>query len=355
MNGLPAPTVSVIMPAYNGAAWIGATIDSVLAQDFADWEMVIVDDCSTDDTRALLATLTDPRIRVLHAGVNGGPVVARNIGFAAARGRYIAGLDQDDLCKPGRFAAQVAWLDAHPGTMLVATAAELLENGQVTPWPADRPLTPAMIDWLILTQNPLVWSTVMFRAEAARLLDPFERPQVRYAEDFDLYHRLSRFGQIARLDEAHLLYRCHPGGASKKFADTMAASAARVLAERYQSVFGDESQGNAELVVRYFMQRDPAPDLDTLGRLSRILAALHADHVARTPLTPQERIEVDGEHARLWWLVARPALRQGAVTMRQAMAVLPEGMNLPANDPDRLISPLIGRVRAIGRGLGVAL
>jgi glycosyltransferase involved in cell wall biosynthesis len=344
------------MPAYNGEAWIQATVDSVLAQDFADWELVIVDDCSTDDTRALLATLTDPRITVLHAAVNGGPVAARNIGFAATRGRYIAGLDQDDLCRPGRFTAQVAFLDANPGTMLVATAAELLEEGRVTPWPGDRPLTPATIDWLILTQNPLVWSTVMFRAEAARLLDPFERPQVRYAEDFDLYHRLSRFGQIARLDEAHLLYRCHPGGASKKFAEMMAASAARVLAERYLPVFGeDDAEMNAALVVRYFMARDPVPDLVTLGRLSHILAALHADHVARTPLTPRERIEVDGEHARLWWLVARPALRQGAVTMREAMAVLPESVHLPANDPDRLISPLIGRVRAIGRGLGVAL
>ncbi len=355
MNGLPAPTVSVVMPAYNGAAWIGATIDSVVVQDFSDWELVIVDDCSTDNTREFLATLTDPRITILHAETNGGPVAARNIGFAAARGRYIAGLDQDDLCKPGRFSTQVAYLDANPGTVLVATAAELLENGAVSIWPGDRPLTPATIDWLLLTQNPLVWSTVMFRAEAARLLDPFERPQVRYAEDFDLYHRLGRFGQIARLDEAQLLYRCHPGGASKRFAEMMAASAGRVLTERYLPVFGDEAAASAALVVRYFMQRDPAPDLATLSQLSRILAALHADHVARTPLTPQERIEVDGEHARLWWLVARPALRQGAVTMRQAMGVLPESVHLPANDPDRLISPLIGRVRAIGRGFGVAL
>lgn len=355
MNG-PAPTVSVIMPAYNGAEWIGATIDSVFAQDFADWELVVVDDCSTDNTRDVLGALTDPRITVLHAETNGGPVVARNIGFAAARGRYIAGLDQDDLCKPGRFAAQVAYLDAHPGTVLVATAADLLEAGHVTPWPGDRPLTPATIDWLILTQNPLVWSTVMFRAEAARLLDPFERPQVRYAEDFDLYHRLGRFGQIARLDEAQLLYRCHPGGASKRFAEMMAASAARVLTERYLPVFGlDEAEANAKLVVRYFMARDPVPDLGTLSQLSRILAALHGDHIARTPLTPQERIEVDGEHARLWWLVARPALRQGAVTLRQAMGVLPESVHLPANHPDRLISPLIGRVRAIGRGLGVSI
>lgn len=351
-----APTVSVIMPAYNGAAWIGATIDSVLAQKFSDWELVIVDDCSTDDTRALLATLRDPRIRVLHAEANGGPVLARNQAFAEARGRYIAGLDQDDLCKPGRFAKQVAWLDAHPDTVLVATAAALLEGDRVTAWPAGRRLSPATIDWLLLTQNPLVWSTVMFRAEAARLLDPFERPHVRYAEDFDLYHRLSRFGRIARLDDAELLYRCHPGGASKKYAEMMAASAAQVLAERYLPVFGpDAARESSALVVRYLMAREPVPGLETLGRLSGILSALHAHHIAHTPLTPAERIEVDGEHARLWWLIARPALRQGAVTLREAMAVQPPGVTLRSRDPDRLISPLIGRVRALGRGIGVAL
>lgn len=352
---MSAPTVSVIMPAYNGAAWIGETIDSVLVQSLADWELVIVDDCSTDDTLEVLKRYTDPRITVIASQTNGGPVVARNIGFAAVRGRYVAGLDQDDLCKPGRFAAQVAYLDAHPETVLVATAADLLENGKSGPWPGQRPLSPAAIDWLLLTQNPLVWSTVMFRAETARLLDPFERPGVRYAEDFDLYHRLSRFGAIARLDGAHLFYRCHPGGASQRFRDMMGASAAKVLAERYAPIFGEAAETNAALVVRHLMGREPVPDLGTLSHLSRILAVLHAEHVATTPLDAAARIAVDGEHARLWWMIARPALRRGAVSLREAMEVLPESVRLPANDPDRLISPLIGRVRAIGRGLGVAI
>jgi len=349
---MSAPTISVIMPAYNGAQWIVETIDSVIAQTFADWELVVVDDCSTDDTRDVLATLTDPRIRVIHAATNGGPVVARNIAFAAARGRYIAGLDQDDLCAPDRFARQVEYLDAHPETVLVGTAAELLEEGRLTPWPGDVPRTPAIIGWQLLSQNPFVWSTVMFRADAARLLDPFERTGVRYAEDFDLYHRLRRFGALARLDEPLLQYRCHPGGASQKFSEMMAASAARVLAERYEPVFGDASAESAALVVRYFMQRHPVPDLATLASLSRILAALHVDHVATTPLTAEERAQVDGEHARLWWLIARPALRQGTVGMRDAMATLPQGLAVPANDADRLVSPLIGRMRAIGRRIG---
>ena len=348
---MTAPTVSVIMPTYNGARWVAETIDSVLAQSFAGWELVIVDDCSTDDTLGVLRGFTDPRIRVIAAEANGGPVLARNRAFAEVRGRYVAGLDQDDLCRPTRFARQVAFLDANPGTVLVGTAAELLEDGKLRPWPNDRPLTPAAIDWLLLTQNPFVWSSVMFRADAARRLDPFERPEVRYAEDFDLYQRLRRFGAFARIDEPLLLYRCHPGGASKKFRDMMAASAARVLAERYAPLFGAEAAGHADLVVRYPMAGEPVPDLKTLAALSRILAGLHADYIANTPLGADAGAEVDAEHARFWWRAARPALRRGTMGLREAMAALPDSVRLPANDPDRILSPLIGRVRAMGRSL----
>src|SRR5204862_461786 len=123
---------------------------------FGDWELVAVDDGSRDDTVAVLRSVGDPRIRVIESAVNGGPVVARNCAFAAARGRYIAGLDQDDLCLPDRFARQVAWLDAHPGTVLVSTAADCLVEGRVRAGQWVRPLTPGLIDWLMLVQNPLV-------------------------------------------------------------------------------------------------------------------------------------------------------------------------------------------------------
>jgi glycosyltransferase involved in cell wall biosynthesis len=346
-------TVSVIMPTYNGAALVAETIDSVLAQTLADWELVIVDDCSTDDTLQVLARYDDPRIVVIASETNEGPVHARNRALAATRGRYIAGLDQDDLCRADRFATQAAWLDAHPDTALVASAANLLENGRVGPWPGDRSLAPATIDWLMLTQNPLVWSSVMFRADAARRLDPFERPEVRYAEDFDFYQRIRRFGVIARLDEPLLVYRCHPGGASKKYRDAMAASAGSVLARAYAPIFGDDASKNATLVVKYLMARDPVPDLATLGHLSKILATLHAWFLKSRPLEADTRTRIDREHGYLWWLIVRPALRRGTVKLRDALDVLPEGLRLPANDADRLVSPLIGRVRSIGRGWGI--
>ncbi|MGR6747930.1 hypothetical protein, partial [Aeromonas veronii] len=81
--------------------------------------------------------------------------------------------------------------------------------------------TPDLIGWLSWIENPLVWSTVMIRADVAHRLDPFSRPDLVYAEDFDLYHRIAAFGRLARLDEPLVLYRQHAGGVSKRFVDTM--------------------------------------------------------------------------------------------------------------------------------------
>lgn len=346
------PAISVVMAAYNGASLVGETIASLRAQTRSDWELIVVDDCSTDGTLALLRAIDDPRITVIASDKNQGPVHARNRAFASARGHYIAALDQDDLCMPDRLERQAAYLDANPQVALVASAALLLEEGKADLWPGEKHLSPAMIDWLLLTQNPLVWSTAMFRADAARGLTPFTRPELRYAEDFDLYNRIRAFGTVARIDEPLLQYRCHPGGASQKYRDLMQASAARVLAQRYTAIFGADAQANATLVAQHLMGREPAPDLETFGKLSRILGKLHAHFVVTTALDAQARIQVDGEYARLWWLLARPALRQGHIGLRDVLSARPNVVHLDSAGSDLVVSPLIGRARAFARSLG---
>src|SRR3546814_18919155 len=97
-------------------------------------------------------------------------------------------------------------------------------------------------------RNPLVWSSVMLRGDAARRLDPFTRPEILYAEDFDLYHRMARLGRIARIDEELLLYRVHEGGASQRYHDTMIASATRVLAEAHRPTLGAAARSAARRV-----------------------------------------------------------------------------------------------------------
>lgn len=343
---MTAPLVSVIMPAYNGAAFIGETIRSVLAQTLSDFELVIVDDCSTDTTWDVLQSFADPRIRLFRAEKNGGPVQARNQAFGHASGQYIVGLDQDDLCTPDRFARQVAFLDGNPDFALVASTCRLLRDGREQDWAGMRKFTPQAIDWLMMLCNPLAWSSVMFRAEAARRLTPFERQEVLFAEDFDFYHRIRAFGRIARIDTPLLIYRCHPEGASKKFEDTMCASATRVLAERYGELFGTRADQCAALIGRHIMHGEPVPDRSTLTQVVDIMARLHSHFLSRCTPDAESRKIIDREYARLWWTVVRPSLRCRTVRLRDVIPLRPGPVRLAISQPDWLLSPLIGWVRS---------
>lgn len=341
------PAVSVIMAAYNGAALIGETIASLRAQSFTDFEVVIVDDCSTDNTRDVLRAIDDPRFLVIEAEVNQGPVRTRNRAVAAASGRYLAALDQDDLCAPNRLAEQVRWMDANPDAVLVASATDVLVDGDIRPSTLPAVTTPALVDWMLWISNPLVWSSVMIRADAARRLDPFTRPELLYAEDFDLYHRLRAYGRIARIDTPLLTYRSHVGGASQRFTETMLTSASEVLAARYASVFGVDALARARLVVAHVMQRAPVPDRATLALLGDTLIALQAAFVAEQAPSRDDRKLIRWETARLWARIGRAGLRSGRLSLADAVTVRPDHLGLGyAGAESLLMSAAIGRLRA---------
>jgi hypothetical protein len=343
----PDPAISVVMAAYNGGALIEATIASVLAQTFADFEVIVVDDASSDDTFERLRAIDDPRLIVVASPVNGGPVVARNRAFALARGRYIVGLDQDDLCHPDRFAVQFAWLEANPGTVLVASAADLLEAGTIRPPRAPLRTSPALIAWRLQFGNPLVWSSVMFRGDAARRLAVFERVDRRYAEDFDLYHRLSAHGAIARIDRPLLTYRVHAGGASQRFSQAMEASAAAVLAQAHSALFGAGAQEAALLLQSHFGGGAPVPDLATLVRVNRLVAQVHEAFCAAHSLDVEDRALILDERLRLWWQMADASVRSGALTLDAVAAACLEGLRARHPSARRAVgSVVIGAVRA---------
>lgn len=345
-----APTISVVMAAYNGAGVIGETIASVQQQSFPDFEVVIVDDCSTDDTRAVLAAIDDPRFRVIHAAKNGGPVRARNQAFAAARGRYIAGLDQDDLCLPDRFARQVAYLDANPDTVLVGSAAGVFDGVSARQSALSATTTPALVEWLLQIMNPLVWSSVMLRADAAQQLSPFTRPDRLYAEDFDLYHRLAALGRIARIDDELLLYRSHTGGASQRFVETMYASATQVLTDRHAATLGDEAPMRCALLVRHVMGQVPVPDRATLRLLGDTLIRLQRAFLGERIVNRDDRKLIRWETARLWGRISRASIRSGRIGVIDAVAVRPDHLGLGYLGLDTLaLSQAIGTARQVVR------
>ena len=339
---MKTPVVSVIMAAYKGVGLVGETIASVLAQTFTDFELVIVDDCSPDNTLDILRNFDDSRIRVIGSPVNQGPVKTRNMAMAEARGRYIAGLDQDDICLPYRLERQVAYLDAHPEVVLVAAAADLLEEGRIRPGYFRNETSPEFIRWQLHLQNMLVWSTVMMRADVARRLDPITRPEVLFAEDFDLYHRISAFGTIARIDEPLLLYRIHPGGVSKTYQTVMVANATRVLTDVYGPIFGADAAESARLIIAHIAQGDPVPDRATLQRIGAIIAKIRArGFAARDPL-------IDHAISRTWWRLVRTAIRAGRVSPATLVQPRPNTVRFSDLDwGDMLLSSMIGTARRV--------
>ena len=346
------PAVSVIIPAYNGAALLPATLRSLADQTLTDWEAVVVDDCSPDDGAALVAAWPDPRVRLVRMAANGGPVRARNRGVAEARGRHVAGLDQDDLCRPERLARQVALLDLHPEVALLGTQVEFLAGDTIRPSGYAAATTPGLIDWLLRIENPLAWSSIMVRGEVARALAPFTRPERLYAEDFDLYHRVRAFGAVARLDEPLLLYRQHDGGVSRRFVDTMRASAVRVLADRHAPLLGEGAERAATLLVTHHMGGEPVPDRATLAELGALFGTLQAAYLADVTPDRDTRRLVRWETARRWARLGQAGLRAGTLTLGDVLAVRPAHLGLGYAGADTLaMAGLVGGGRRAGRAL----
>ncbi|MDO7844633.1 glycosyltransferase family 2 protein [Sphingomonas immobilis] len=340
------PTISVLMAIYNGASLVPETIASLQAQTFTDWELIVVDDCSADDSIAVVEAIGDSRIRVTRQAENGGVVLARNAAFAQARGRYIAALDHDDLCKPTRFAKQVAYLDTNPETVLLGTAADILDDGAILPPTLAPVTTPSVIEWLLKIENPLVWSSVMMRADAARAMGVFMRPELICAEDYDLYHRIARHGTIARLDEELMTYRRVRGSLSQSRADEVRACAIRVLADAHRPDFGDAADEMAELVTLYIMRQQPIPDRATLQRLGETLVKLQTHFIETRRPDALSRKLLRWETARRWARVGRIGLRTGALGLIETASVRPDHLGLGYASFDELIlSRIVGGMR----------
>lgn len=345
------PTVSVLMTTRDGADLLPETLDSALAQRFRDFELVVVDDASTDATPALLAAYAarDPRLRVLRPGSGLGVVGARNLGFAACRGRFLAALDHDDLSHPDRLGAQVAYLDAHPRTALVGTAALLTDGrrGRVSDY--DTEGAPLPMRWALHVGNPLTWSSVMLRVDAVRRLGgPLVRPDYEYADDFDLYHRLLAVGEVARLDAPLTTYRWHARNTTRSRGGALFDGAARVLAGAYRPWLGAEAREAAELVIRHLSDRVPPRDAATVLRLGGILERVLDGFLDSHALPPAERAAVAALAARSWWRVVRGAARTGmpgALALRGARADLCRGW--APSRADLLVSGAVGALRAV--------
>jgi glycosyltransferase involved in cell wall biosynthesis len=215
---MASPLVSVIMPAYNQAHYLAKAIDSVLAQTFTDFELIVINDGSTDDTATVMAGYGD-KIRPIHQQ-NKGLSGARNSGLAIARGSYMAFLDSDDIWDPVMLATTVTFMQSNPAYDLVATSwIQIDETGHITApaksYGAIRPSVEKNFLTTIVAGNFVLPSALLVKRACFEKSGLFDE-ELKGVEDWDLLIRMAVQGcQLALIDAPLLHYRRHSGCKSR--------------------------------------------------------------------------------------------------------------------------------------------
>jgi glycosyltransferase involved in cell wall biosynthesis len=231
------PSVSVCMPVYNTERYVAEAVESILAQTFGDFEFIIIDDGSSDGSRAILERYAerDDRIRLI-SRPNTGIVGARNEALGLARGELIAVMDSDDVALPERLEVQVAYLREHPECVMVGSRVLIIDPDGCALTIMPEELTHEEIDSaLMAAKGQIVYhASIIFRARALAEIGPYGDEYNTFAEDLDLFLRLAEVGQIANLAEPLLKYREHPSKTGHVRAVFQADAVRRAIAAAYR-------------------------------------------------------------------------------------------------------------------------
>ena len=209
-----APTLSVFIPVYNRAHLIGRAIDSVLAQAFTDFELIIIDDGSSDESVATVEAYDDPRIRLLKNDGNKGIPVTRQRGLEEARGRYFALLDSDDWMHRQRLQRQIAFLERRPSIACVGGSVQKYRPDGRTAGRLVRPRRPEDVHVWLLFRNAFANTTLMGRTDILRAHG--YRADFVVSEDYDLAARMAVHHRIANLPDVMTYMLEHDGRTTRQ-------------------------------------------------------------------------------------------------------------------------------------------
>lgn len=230
------PRISVLLPVYNGGKFLAAAIESVLSQSFTDFELLILNDGSKDDSATIAQSYSDDRIRYFEHPNMGLPATL-NEGARHARGEFLFRQDQDDISYSDRFERQVKYLDAHPDVAVLGTWARIFVDGN--PQAAYRfhrhPIGCASISLCTIFDSAFVHSSVAIRHKAFEEMggyscDPARQPP----EDFELWSRVCRGYRVANLPEVLLDYREVAGSMSRALRPDFAERMIKVSTENLE-------------------------------------------------------------------------------------------------------------------------
>ncbi len=263
MNGPPA--ISVLVTTHNGMPYVCRMVEGLWAQTFQDFELVVVDDGSTDDTPRYLKGLEDSRVRYFRVE-KAGFAESLNRGLREVRSPLVARLDTDDVAYPRRLETQYAYLSAHPKCIVLGCQADEIDAEDRITGRRTFPLSDAAIRWQMAFGCPFLHPGVTYRAESVLAAGGYQ-DGTKPAEDYGLWTEVARFGRLANLPETLMQYRVHGASITLSRTEEQIEACSR-LAAAYARTISPEADADALADLYHFVATGRRPrrvDLATLA------------------------------------------------------------------------------------------
>lgn len=335
------------MPVRNGAATVRGAIDSVLSQTLDDFEVLVFDDASTDETARIVRSYSDRRIRMEQNARQMWVSGSMNAGLQLARGRYVARMDADDLSLPRRLERQVAFLERNQDIDVLGTWVRAFGGPSAGVW--RLPVDPVDAAAAVLFGSPFAHPTVMFRTGRMRAFDLNYDTTVAEAEDWDLWRRASRWLVFANLPEVLLRYRLAPEGSVVRAQVRRRHDGAREVIRRCLNDLG--MRFDADDVERHRMiLSEEIPDEPAFLNAAEawLLRLLEAND--RASLYPQRALVRRAAHQ--WWLTcAALSMRGHATLIRYLRSPLAKAQPTPLREMKLLVRSALAVGRRVFRAV----
>lgn len=212
------PLVSIVMTAYNAAEFVLQAVESIQNQSYSNWELIIVNDGSTDETGKIVTKLAknDKRLKLINCRKNRGASIASNLGLTKARGTFVARMDSDDIAFPDRLARQVSYLQKHKKVIVVGGQCELIDREGYSIGMKNFPISHTEIYDALYQINPIQHPSLMINTKLLGKEKITYHTDVLLAHDLEILFKLAQYGKLANLEDVILKYRIHSDSLSLK-------------------------------------------------------------------------------------------------------------------------------------------
>lgn len=300
--------ITVLMAVYNGMPYLPLAIESILNQTYTDFEFLIINDCSSDNSRDVILSYGDPRIRLIDNQENINQTKSLNRGLKHTKTDLVARMDADDVSQPHRLGIQVEYLRKHPEVAAVGTNLRFIDHAGRVNGEFQFPEHDIALRWLQLFECPISCGAVMFRKNVVwDKLGGFD-PSVRFSQDWELWSRMPRESKLANLPELLVDVRKHGGNAATAFHDVNLAEHRRINKinpERILGITDDSEEWMAKIdTLVSGVRNHPKPLLEVIQtfyeRFCNLYPTAHRD--------PDVLMELSRQYLRVLYYADRHSL-----------------------------------------------